>query len=263
MGRASTHGIEFLAIYIGPSLGALLFWPVLRKIIRITRTQRITGIADFISIRYGKNFSLAVVVALRCVMGIIPYIALQLKAISQSMALIIQQGQHPAGGSVNNYIIYITGTLGLFILLFGTRSIDASEKHEGMVAAIAFESIVKLIAFLMVGIFITFFVFNGFGDVFEKMPATSRELFSIPDFRSGTSWVGLILLSMLAVFLLPRQFQVMWWRICRNRICAKHPGCFRYICLSSTCLCYPLPWAGCIISRALEWMRIISCWPSR
>lgn len=208
VGRASTHGIEFLAIYMGPSLGALLFWPVLRKIIRITRTQRITGIADFISIRYGKNFSLAVVVALMCVMGIIPYIALQLKAISQSMALIIQQGQHPAGVSVNNYIIYITGTLGLFILLFGTRSIDASEKHEGMVAAIAFESIVKLIAFLMVGIFITFFVFNGFGDVFDKIPATSQELFSIPDFRSGTSWVGLILLSMLAVFLLPRQFQV-------------------------------------------------------
>jgi Na+/proline symporter/signal transduction histidine kinase len=208
VGRASTHGIEFLAIYIGPSLGALLFWPVLRKIIRISRTQRITGIADFISIRYGKNFSLAVVVALMCVIGIIPYIALQLKAISQSMALIIQQGQHPAVGSVNNYIIYITATLGLFILLFGTRSIDASEKHEGMVAAIAFESIVKLIAFLLVGMFITFFVFSGFNDVFEKLPKSSAELFSIPDFHSATSWVGLMLLSMLAVFLLPRQFQV-------------------------------------------------------
>jgi len=149
VGRAATNGIEFLAIYLGPTIAAALFWPVLRKIIRISRTQRINSIADLISTRYGKNFSIAVVVTILCVLGIIPYISLQLKAISSSIHILTGNKMHdiPITHFLSDDTFYIALILSVFIILFGTRSIDASEKHEGLVAAIAFESIVKLVAF--------------------------------------------------------------------------------------------------------------------
>ncbi|MGF2411751.1 ATP-binding protein [Ferruginibacter sp.] len=212
VGQASTKGIEFLAVYIGPTIMAALFWPVLRKIIRICKTQRINSIADLISIRYGKNFSLAVVVTVLCMVGIIPYIALQLKAISGSMNILT--GAVESGTGLSNILgdnaFYISGVLAFFIILFGTRSIDASEKHEGLVAAIAFESIIKLIAFIAVGLFVTFGLFDGFGDIFSKAANddTLNKLFQFNNNTSYTTWTGLILLSMLAVVFLPRQFQI-------------------------------------------------------
>jgi signal transduction histidine kinase/Na+/proline symporter len=212
VGQASTKGIEFLAVYIGPTIMAALFWPVLRKIIRICKTQHINSIADLISIRYGKNFSLAVVVTVLCMVGIIPYIALQLKAISGSMNILT--GVAETGKGLSNILgdnaFYISGVLAFFIILFGTRSIDASEKHEGLVAAIAFESIIKLIAFIAVGLFVTFGLFDGFGDIFSKAANddTLNKLFQFNNNTSYTTWTGLILLSMLAVIFLPRQFQI-------------------------------------------------------
>ena len=146
VGQASTRGIEFLAVYIGPTITAALFWPVLRKIIRICKTQRINSLADFISTRYGKNFSLAVLVTILCMIGIIPYIALQLKAISSSMHILSGTTPHTGLiGILQDNTLYIAIALVAFIILFGTRSIDASEKHEGLVAAVAFESIIKLL----------------------------------------------------------------------------------------------------------------------
>ncbi|MFZ4770324.1 MAG: ATP-binding protein, partial [Ferruginibacter sp.] len=212
VGQASTKGVEFLAVYIGPTIMAALFWPVLRKIIRICKTQRINSIADLISIRYGKNFSLAVVVTVLCMVGIIPYIALQLKAISGSMNILT--GSIENGIGLKNILtdngFYISAVLTFFIILFGTRSIDASEKHEGLVAAIAFESIVKLLAFMAVGLFVTFGLFDGFGDIFSKAAnnVSLNKLFQFSKDTSYTTWTGLILLSMLAVLFLPRQFQI-------------------------------------------------------
>jgi len=212
VGQASARGIEFLAVYIGPTIMAALFWPVLRKIIRICKTQRINSIADLISIRYGKNFSLAVLVTILCMVGIIPYIALQLKAISGSMNILT--GVAETGIGLQNILedntFYIAGVLAFFIILFGTRSIDASEKHEGLVAAIAFESLVKLIAFVAVGLFVTYGLFNGFGDIFSKAAEneTLKKLFQFSDNTSYTTWTGLILLSMLAIVFLPRQFHM-------------------------------------------------------
>jgi signal transduction histidine kinase/Na+/proline symporter len=212
VGQASTKGIEFLAVYIGPTIMAALFWPVLRKIIRICKTQRINSIADLISIRYGKNFSLAVVVTVLCMVGIIPYIALQLKAISGSMNILTGTAETAVGlkNIFADNALYISGVLAFFIILFGTRSIDASEKHEGLVAAIAFESIIKLIAFVAVGLFVTFGLFNGFGDIFSKAAAdnTLNKLFQFNNNTSYTTWTGMILLSMLAIIFLPRQFQI-------------------------------------------------------
>ncbi len=212
VGQASTKGIEFLAVYIGPTIMAALFWPLLRKIIRICKTQRINSIADLISIRYGKNFSLAVVVTILCMVGIIPYIALQLKAISGSMNILTATAE--GGMGLNNILgdnaLYISAVLAFFIILFGTRSIDASEKHEGLVAAIAFESIIKLVAFVAVGLFVTFGLFNGFGDIFSKAAEndTLKKLFQFSKDTPYTTWTGLILLSMLAIVFLPRQFQI-------------------------------------------------------
>ena len=212
VGQASTNGIEFLAIYIGPTIMAALFWPVLRKMIRICKTQRINSIAEFISIRYGKNFSLAVVVTILCMAGIIPYISLQIKAISDSMNILTNSTQN--GDGLTNLFydntLYISGVLAFFIILFGTRSIDASEKHEGLVAAIAFESIIKLLAFLAVGIFVTFGIFDGFQDIFLKASQNENlnKLFQFSNKTPYTTWTGLILLSMLAVVFLPRQFQL-------------------------------------------------------
>lgn len=211
VGQASQKGIEFLAVYIGPTIMAALFWPVLRKLIRICKVQRINSLADFISTRYGKNFSLAVVVTLLCVIGIIPYIALQLKAISSSMNILSGSAAHQGlRGILSDNTLYISLGLLFFIILFGTRSIDASEKHTGLVAAVAFESVVKLIAFLAVGLFVTYGLFDGFTDIFNRVESHPgmRDLFLFSGTQSYTTWTGLVLLSMLAVVFLPRQFQL-------------------------------------------------------
>ena len=212
VGRATSTGAEFIYIYLGPTLMAPMFWLVLRKIIRISKMQRITSIADFISTRYGKNISLGIVVTLLSVIGIIPYIAIQLKAITSSIEIVTAHAHLMESGSsiFKDNTFYIAITLSIFVILFGTRSVDATEKHEGMVAAIAFESIVKLIAFTVAGIFVTYFLFNGFGDVISraaKIPSL-QQLFQVHDNSMYVQMFAMMLLSMLAVLFLPRQFQV-------------------------------------------------------
>lgn len=209
VGRAVTNGLEFISIYIGPSIMCALFIPLLRKLLRICKTQRISSIADLISTRYGKNYTLGIIVTLFCVIGIIPYIALQLKAISSSYHLIIQNSQGLESSIWNDDTYIIAGILSIFIVIFGTRSVDASERHEGLVAAIAFESIVKLIAFIAVGIFVTYFLFNGFSSVFSAAEqAHFNEFFTLNKGFENNDWLAMILVSMLSIIFLPRQFQV-------------------------------------------------------
>jgi len=218
VGRAATSGVGFLPTYIGPTLVATLGWFVLRKIIRISKVHRITSIADFIASRYGKSTTLGSVVTIIAVLGIIPYISLQLKAISTSYLVIkdyplIHIPRHFAEIPVfHDTAFYIALILAVFTILFGTRSLEATERHEGLVAAIAFESIVKLIAFLAVGIFVTYGIYNGFGDIFSRARAVPelQRLFTL-DIRTGSyaEWCIHIFLSMMAVMFLPRQFQIM------------------------------------------------------
>jgi Na+/proline symporter/nitrogen-specific signal transduction histidine kinase len=217
VGRASSTGLGFLPIYLGPTLMAALWWIVLRKIIRIVRAHRITSIADFIGSRYGKSALLGGIVTIIAVIGIMPYISLQLKAVSASVDVIThfplaETGPLPGPDSIwTDSALYITLLLAAFTILFGTRQIDVSERHEGMVAAIAFESVVKLLAFLAVGIFVTFGLFDGPGDLFTQAAAVPRlaGLTSLNSVPGGyTSWFTLTFLAMMAIMFLPRQFQV-------------------------------------------------------
>ena len=212
VGKASRDGIDFLAVYIGPTLLAPLWWVILRKIIRISTVQRITTLADFISSRYGKNISLGSIVTIVCFTGIIPYIALQLKAISESFE-IITQGQLTNSAS-NNILkdtsIYVVGSMALFTLLFSARKIQTTERNEGIMAAIAFESIVKLLAFLIIGVFLTYGIFHGFGDIFSQAMQndTTKKLMTMPNSTGYREWFWITILSAMAFMLLPRQFHV-------------------------------------------------------
>ena len=215
VGRAATSGLGFLPIYLGPTLLALVWWIVLRKIVRISRYHRITSISDFIGSRYGKSARLASVVTVVAVMGIVPYIALQLKAISTSFDVLVAggtvvEGAVAAGGRQPVDTAFWTSLfLAVFAILFGTPHLDVTERHEGLVAAIAFESVVKLVAFIAVGAFVTFGLYDGFGDLFAAGAAVPeiRSLYTTTG-EHGSEWVWLTFLSMLAVLLLPRQFQV-------------------------------------------------------
>lgn len=209
VGRAVESGIGFLPIYLGPTLIALLWWSVLRKMVRITKRQRITSIADFISSRYGKSLLLASLVTVVTVMGIIPYIALQLKAISSTYVLLTDAATDTSVWS--DKALYTSLILALFVLLFGTRDLDATERHEGLVAAIAFESIIKLVAFLAVGVGVVWYSFDGPADLWQQAVARPdiASLFSFSaDTITTTEWFWLSLLSAFAVLFLPRQFQV-------------------------------------------------------
>ncbi len=217
VGRAATGGIGFLAIYIGPTLMAALWWFVLMKMIRVSKANRITSIADFVASRYGKSQLLGGLVTIIAVVGIIPYIALQLKAISTSFSIILHYPgvamPEKTGAQlfVGDNTFYIAMMLAAFTILFGTRHLDATERHEGLVAAIAFESVVKLVAFIAVGVFVTYSMYDGFADIFQRASANPQLKLLMTlggDFGSYTSWASLTMLSMFAILFLPRQFQV-------------------------------------------------------
>lgn len=217
VGQATRAGIGFLPIYIGPTLMAALWWFVLRKIIRISKVNRITSIADLIASRYGKSPVLGGLAAMIALLGTIPYISLQLKAISTSFTLLWTHpdlsGSQPVGDLffVQNTAFYVAIMLAGFAILFGTRHLDVTEHHEGLVAAIAFESLVKLLAFLAVGIFVTFGMYNGFGDLFSQaaaVPALKSLFVMEPTADAYSDWAWLTFLSMMAILFLPRQFQV-------------------------------------------------------
>jgi len=161
--------VGFLPVYLGPTLVVALWWYVMRKIIRISKAQRITSIADFIASRYGKSQLLGGLVTVIAVVGVIPYVALQLKAISSGFTIllhypaIVMPAKAAAVPIVGDSALYVAAVLAAFTVLFGTRHLDATERHEGLVAAIAFESLVKLVAFLAVGVFVTWGIYDEIG----------------------------------------------------------------------------------------------------
>jgi len=253
VGRAAVSGVGFLPIYLGPTLMAALFWLVLRKMIRISKANRITSIADFIAARYGKSALLGGLVTLIAVVGVIPYIALQLKAVSSSFLIMWQYPaiQMPGKGQTVDLLqdtaLYVALLLAAFTIVFGTRHLDATERHEGMVAAIAFESLVKLLAFLAVGLYVTFGLYHGFADVFEqaaRLPDVDQLLTLGGAAGTYGSWVSLIFLSMLSILFLPRQFQISVVENVNENHLAKAMWLFPLYLLAINIFVLPIAFAG-------------------
>jgi len=211
VGLASRNGFDFLAIYVGPILMIGLFSPFIVRIVRLAKAQNITSVADFIAARYGKDPTVAAIVAMIAIVGTIPYIALQLKAASSSLETVLS---HSAADSVTlqgmsgDIALFVALSMAAFAVLFGTRHVDTTEHQHGLMLAIAAESLVKLVAFLIVGVFVTFWMFDGPIALFTQAleaPATATVL-------TGQSGWGTLLamtfLSLFAIILLPRQFHV-------------------------------------------------------
>lgn len=221
VGRAATSGLDFIAVYLGPTLMAFTWWFLLRKMLRISRELKIVSIADFISSRYGSSVLLGALVTLFAVIGIMPYIALQIKAVSHTFTMLVSPDAAPAGGGPVPFphsmridtTFILTVVLGVFSVLFGARSLDASERHEGLVAAIALESLVKLFAFLAVGVFVTYGLFDGFEDIFsqflQRFPEKEYLLLLNSPQSSYLTWATFLVMSMMAFMFLPRQFHIM------------------------------------------------------
>jgi Na+/proline symporter/signal transduction histidine kinase/ActR/RegA family two-component response regulator len=206
VGLAASTGYDFLPIYIGPVLMLTVGWPVVRAIVEISKRQNITSIADFISARYGKNQPLGALVAVIAVIGVIPYISLQLKAVSFSLTTLLPPEGEPGAGSDLALIVAIA--MACFAALFGTRHVDATEHQRGLILAIAVESMVKLAAFLAVGIFATFWLMGGIGPLLDRVAAAPAVSEVFGGGLEGGRWVTMTLLAMCAILLLPRQFHV-------------------------------------------------------
>ena len=214
VGRATQEGIGFLPIYLGPLLVFLFGAPLIRRIIFISKRNNSTSIADFIASRYGKSQSLAALIAVVALVGSVPYISLQLKAISMGFNVLADTGDGGPGlglaqAAWTDSAWYITLVLAVFTVLFGTRHLESTEHHRGMIQAVAFESVIKLVAFIAVGLFVGFGLFNGFGDLFRNADMAGIVGTLTTDNFNGTAFLTQTLVGMLAIICLPRQFHVM------------------------------------------------------
>ena len=209
VGSAARNGLEYLTIYLGPTLVFVGWWFVLRKLVRISHGQRLTSIADLLSSRFGKSSRLAVLVTVIAVIGIAPYIALQLKAVTSSIQAVAGASELGDGSLKGvddvSLALGVAAAMALFTILFGTRNVDAKEQHHGVVAAIAFEAVVKLTALLTVGIFVVV-MGGGFEAIFASAQAKGIDIYSDETF--GNRWVAMNILSIAAIICLPRQFQI-------------------------------------------------------
>ena len=221
VGKAATSGIDFLMIYLGPSLVAFSWFYILRRIIRISKENNVSSIADFISLRYGNSQLLGSLVTLIAVLGTMPYIALQIKAVVTSFTLISGVSHRtitlPGADAAVSFptSLSLAIILSIFGVIFGARRLPSAERHEGLIAAVAFESVIKLVSLISVGIFVTWFMFDGFGDILfrfnQQFPELFHRLFTLHPAESQGFIPSstMLFLSMGAIILLPRQFHVM------------------------------------------------------
>ena len=206
VGYAARSGLEFVTIYLGPTLVMVGWWWILRRLVRIGRSQRLTSIADLISSRFGKSTLLGVVVTLISVIAATPYIALQLQSVTLSFAVFAQSGADAWESSdFNATAMWVAFGLAVFTVLFGTRNLDVNERHHGIVMAIAVEAVVKLLALLAVGVFVVWGIAGGPGEMLNRIDNSDINLWD----QDHGRWISLIFLSAAAFLCLPRMFQVM------------------------------------------------------
>ncbi|HWA50039.1 MAG TPA: PAS domain-containing protein [Dongiaceae bacterium] len=210
VGRAATVGLDFMLIYVGPALVMLVGWPALAKIIRLAKRHNVTSIADFLAARYGKSRAVAVAVTLIATIGVLPYIALQLQAVSTTFAALAGPiSLQPESGAPVLYdtAFIVALMMAIFTILFGVRHVQASEQHRGMMLAIAFESLVKVFALLAVGPFVIWGLFDGPADLsaaIDRIPDVDHLISFFPT----ANWGMITVLAGLAFLCLPRQFHV-------------------------------------------------------
>ncbi len=208
VGRASLRGFDFAAIYVGPALILIFGRRVMHKMITIAKDQNVTSIADFIAARYGKSLVIAAMVTIGAIIAMLPYIALQLRAVATTWDVLTGTQSahvHPIWGDT---ALGVTVLMALFSVLFGIRHIHASEHHRGLMLVIAFESVIKLSVFVVVAVFIVFGLADGFGDVANRV-LTNPELghLALPDLTQPSWWANLVL-SSIAFLCLPHMFHV-------------------------------------------------------
>jgi Na+/proline symporter/signal transduction histidine kinase len=210
VGKAATSGFLFLPIYLGPTIAIVMWWTVLRKLIRIKTTHHITSIADFISARYNKSQTVAALATLIALVGTMPYIALQFKAIISTFAIITAGEDAPSWIALHVGPV-VVGVMFVFTIILGIRRLDPTERHPGMVMAVSVECLVKLLAFLAAGIFVTYFMFDGIGDIFRKLSESRPDILTNlwkADQSYAITWTTYLLLAMSAIMFLPRQFHI-------------------------------------------------------
>ena len=209
VGVASRHGIEFLAIYVGPFLVFVFGTPLIRRIVRLAKSEKITSVVDFLAARYGRSFAVAAIATLIAAVGTVPYIALQLKAVSDSVSLMVHHYNGAADGAdtaASDFSFIVAVLLALFAVLFGTRHADATERQDGLVLAIAVELVVKLAALAAVGIAVTFFFFEGPSHLLASVRENTQVAAAMQHSTPLSSWIVAVALSGFAVLMLPRQF---------------------------------------------------------
>ncbi len=217
VGLASQSGLGYLTTYLGPLLVAPLGWFLIRKMIRIARVKSINSLADFVAARYGKSILLGRVITLICIISIVPYISLQIKAITYSISILTEETPDISALYTTSVLgdvgFYVTLLLAIFSILFGGRNLRTRGKHQGMMTVIAFESLIKLVAFLAVGGFVCFSFYDGFADLFGQVQArpdlAPLLTLGLDELSAQYTWIWRTILAMLAFLMLPRQFQVM------------------------------------------------------
>ncbi|MBD1262748.1 sodium:proline symporter [Maribacter polysiphoniae] len=246
IGTAANSGVDFLPIYLGPAIAVPLWIILLRKIIRISKQHKISSIADFISLRYGNNRFLGALITVLCITATVPYISLQLKAVADTFAIMTNE-PHPIGlGMFDDSTFYIALILAIFATFFGTQATDASEKHKGIVTTVAFESLLKLTFFLIIGVYVTYYLFDGTEDIYNKISAEANfdSLNKLPTLESGFNWFFMLMLSFTAIFLLPRQFQISVLENSREKHLKKAIWMFPLYLLLFNIFVIFIAWAG-------------------
>lgn len=247
VGVAANSGLNYLPIYVGPIMIIPIWMIILRRIIRISRVNKISSIADFISLRYGNSRFLGALVTGICIIGILPYIALQLKSISETFHVVTKT--RPNFNILFDTTTYVCIALAIFASYYGTRFVDASEKRRGIVTAVALESVLKLVFFLIIGIYVTYFVYDGFDDIYTKasiLPDFAKKN-TIGGLINGINWFFLCILSMFAIFLLPRQFHMSIIENNKESHIKSAMWLFPLYLLLFNLFVFPIAWGGNIL----------------
>lgn len=247
IGVAAKSGLDYLTIYIGPIMIIPAWIYINTRIVRIARVNKISSLADFISLRYGNSRSFSAIITLVCLFAVIPYIGLQIKAISETFHLVTETAV--SNNLLTDSATFVVILIAVFASYYGTRYVDASEKRLGIITAIALESFLKLFFIIVLGVFVIYFVFDGFEDIYDKASKFSdfKQKNTFNGIEGAMNWMVLCMISGTAICILPRQFHTA---IVENRQ-EKHIKTaiwfFPLYLLIFTLFIFPIAWGGRLI----------------